>query len=97
MMTRRPHTINLEGARRLTQDAEPFLSCDDCFDQVDAVVDDLLDGTGLPPAPFRAHLAGCPGCHEEAMALLALVAADTGRDPAGALRRLERLVAARSS
>lgn len=57
----------------LVLDAEPWLSCDDCFERADAYVEALLrDGTGSDPA-MAAHLRGCPACAEEADTLMALL------------------------
>jgi hypothetical protein len=77
--------ISLEAAALLTLDTHPWLSCDDCFEQVDLVVDRFLARASVIPAEFRAHLAGCPACSEEAGALVALVAEEAGLDPEVAL------------
>jgi hypothetical protein len=72
-------------AASLTAVSEPWLSCDDCFDQMDGWVEALLhDGRGLD-APTRVHLAGCPACHEEAESLIGLAAAGHGMSPGQAL------------
>ena len=81
-------TIPRDAAERLTVAAEPYLSCDDCFDRVDTFVEGLLAGRDADGAPMRAHLEGCSACGEEAVSLLLLVAADRGIDPEPALRRL---------
>ena len=68
--------------KRLTQElgrllgpAEPEVGCDECFDQLDRIVELELAGVEadaeLPG--LRAHLAGCPACREEHDSLLALV------------------------
>ncbi|EMY35881.1 hypothetical protein D477_001709 [Arthrobacter crystallopoietes BAB-32] len=87
-MTGQHRDLTPEAAARLTLDPGPWLSCDDCFEQMDEFVDRLLtDGpTGMPA--LHAHLAGCGACGEEARSLLLLVAADEGIDPAPGLRRL---------
>ena len=89
-MTVRPLTT--DALRRLTTDPGPWLSCDDCFRLVDRYVEGLLAVTPQPPdaalAAMPAHLSGCSACSEEATTLLLLAAADTGVDPAEALRRL---------
>jgi len=76
-----------EAVRRLTVATEPWLSCDDCFDEVDAVVEGVLTQTRPMEEPFRVHLGACPVCFEEASSLAALTADDYGLDPstAGAL------------
>lgn len=63
-----------EAIERLTVETEPWLSCDDCFEHLDAVIDDLVR-SGIPlPEPFRVHLTACAACDEEARSLAALVA-----------------------
>jgi hypothetical protein len=69
---------------RMTLNTEPWLSCDDCFDLLDTVVEGVLTRTGGMSEAFRAHLAGCSVCREEAVSLAALVAADDERDRASA-------------
>jgi thiol-disulfide isomerase/thioredoxin len=68
---------------------EPWLSCDECFDRSDAVLEDLLDRNVPLPADFRAHLSGCPACRDEMESLAELAAADRGIDPAEGRARLD--------
>jgi alkylation response protein AidB-like acyl-CoA dehydrogenase len=75
-------------AARLTLAAEPWLSCDDCFEQVDEYVERVLAGTSGQLPAMRAHLIGCAACGEEARSLLLLAAQDQGIDPAPGLRLL---------
>jgi hypothetical protein len=76
---------------------EPWLSCDACFDHIDAVVEDLLI-RGIPvDERFRAHLRRCAACHHEAMTLLELAASDHGTDPAFALAQLDAELAGAES
>jgi hypothetical protein len=78
-----------DAVRRLTTVTDPWLSCDDCFDQLDVVVEDVLT-RGLPMSrPFAVHLTGCSVCSEEARSLASLVAPEHGLDPADALRVIE--------
>lgn len=79
-----------EAAQRLTLDAEPWLSCDDCFDLADRYIDTILSGAELDVPAMRAHLLGCSACYEEARSLLLLVASEDGIDPETALQRLVR-------
>lgn len=83
--------LSAEQVRLLTTPAQPWLSCDACFDLTDVAVDGLL----LPEGPrlgedvldsLRAHLAACPACAEEVASLLQLVSDEDGGD-AGAARR----------
>jgi len=68
---------------------EPWLSCDECFDRSDAVLEDLLDHDVPLPADFRAHLAGCSACRDEMESLAELAAVDRGLDPADGRERLD--------
>jgi hypothetical protein len=88
-MSRRRPPLTEPQARLLTRATDPWLSCEDCFAQVDAYVDRLLAGAGAGDNPeLTVHLAGCPACAEEAESLLLLVAEQDGRDPTAALRQL---------
>jgi hypothetical protein len=62
--------------RRLLGPAEAEVSCDECFDLLDEYVDLELAGEDadarLPG--MRAHLQGCPACHEGHESLRELVA-----------------------
>jgi hypothetical protein len=86
-MTNRRLRLTPEMAEKLTVDAEPWLSCDDCFRLVDQYVEELLSGGEGMPA-MRAHLRGCSACRDEATSLILLAAEDQGADPASAVRRL---------
>lgn len=77
-----PHRdFSMEAAVRLTLAAEPWLSCDDCFEQIDEYVERILAGPAPDMTAMAAHLIGCPACHEEAMSLLLLVASEEGINP----------------
>jgi hypothetical protein len=79
--------------RRLTLVTDPWLSCDDCFDDGDAVVEEVLAGRGAISEPFRVHLLSCSVCREEAEALVSLVATERGVPTASAaLADLDRAV-----
>ena len=66
---------NPEAIDRLTANTEPWLSCDDCFEQLDVIIDGLLRSNEPLPEAFRVHLMACPACDEEARSLAALVGA----------------------
>lgn len=87
-MTIPQRKLTMENALRLTLDAEPWLSCDDCFEQVDRYVERVMAGGRVGMPAMRAHLIGCAACGEEARSLVLLLAADDGVDPAPSLRRL---------
>lgn len=67
---------------------EPWLSCDECFDRADVVVEDLLDRNLPLPSDFRAHLAGCPACRDEMESLAEIASSDRGSDPADGWKQL---------
>ena len=75
------HGPNRNLIARLLGPAEPEVSCDRCFELLDQYVDLELAGEDadarLPG--MRAHLEGCPACHEDHQSLRELVAA-TDRD-----------------
>lgn len=68
---------------------EPWLSCDECFDSSDALLEGLLDRGVSLPANFRAHMAGCSACLDEIESLAELAAVDRGLDPVEVLERLD--------
>ena len=64
-----------ETLGRLLGPAEPEVGCDTCFEELDRYVELELAGEEVDAAipGLRAHLEGCPACHEEHDSLLALV------------------------
>jgi len=89
-MTSRSRNIGALAAAQLTVNAEPYLSCDDCFEQVDVQVDAVVSGSASLPPAFRAHLIGCAACREEALSLLELAAQDLDLDRETVLARFDR-------
>jgi hypothetical protein len=87
-MTIRQRRLTPEQAHRLTLEAEPWLSCDDCFQLVDRYVEQLIRGHEVDSPGMPGHLRGCAACCDEARSLLLLAADDEGLDPGSALRRL---------
>jgi hypothetical protein len=64
--------LTIEPANPLLGPDEPELTCEQCFEQLDAYVDYVL---ALQQADqrvpgMRAHLAGCPACREDFESLL---------------------------
>jgi anti-sigma factor RsiW len=63
---------------RLLGPAGPQVTCEECFELLDQYVDLELTGADadarLPG--MRAHLEGCPACHEDHESLRDLVAQD---------------------
>jgi hypothetical protein len=68
------HT-NDDTLKRLLGPAEAEVLCDECFDRLDEYVE--LELRGEPADEripgLRAHLDGCPACHEDYESLRALV------------------------
>ncbi len=62
----------------LLADTSPYLSCDDCFDLLDAYVERRVANPQYVDSVMEAHLAGCGACAEEAETLLELVAVLSG-------------------
>ncbi len=60
----------------LTADADPYLSCDECFDQICAYVEQVAADPAYEDAVMRRHLDTCGACAEEAATLLELGALD---------------------
>jgi hypothetical protein len=60
---------------RLLGPADPEVSCEECFEELDRYVDLELAGVDADAAVpgLRAHLDGCPACREEHESLRALV------------------------
>jgi anti-sigma factor RsiW len=69
---------NAQLISRLLGPAEPEVTCDECFELLDQYVDLELAGQDadarLPG--MRAHLQGCPACHEDHESLRELVASN---------------------
>jgi hypothetical protein len=58
--------------------AGPEIGCDECFERLDAYVELEIAGADAEASTpgMRAHLAGCPACHEEHKSLHAFVLTD---------------------
>jgi hypothetical protein len=65
---------------RLLGPGEPEVTCEQCFDLLDEYVElELRDEDADARIPgMRAHLSGCPACHEDHESLLAFVSASDG-------------------
>lgn len=75
---------------RLTMNVDPWMSCDDCFDQMDEIVETLLTTTSAIPEHFRVHLRSCPACYDETATLVALTAPEYGATPGTVLEKFDR-------
>lgn len=73
----------------LTADSDPYLSCDDCFEETDVAVEAVLAGREHLNEPFRMHLLRCPACHDEARSLAELIAPEHDLTAEQATARLE--------
>jgi hypothetical protein len=64
---------------RLLGPLGPELTCDECFDHLDRYVELELDGRDADAAVpgMRAHLEGCPACHEDHDSLAAMVGSES--------------------
>ena len=67
-----------DALKRLLGPADPELLCDECFEKLDEYVE--LELRGAPADEripgMRAHLEGCPACHEDYDSLRELVQSD---------------------
>ena len=68
------HT-NDNTLKRLLGPAEPEVLCDECFERLDEYVELELQGESADDRipGLRAHLEGCPACHEDYESLRAFV------------------------
>jgi hypothetical protein len=59
--------------------ADPELTCEQCFDELDRYVELERGGADADTAVpgMRAHLQGCPACEEDRRSLLALLDAES--------------------
>lgn len=62
----------------LLLDTTPWLSCEDCFEQMDTYVEALVHDVSHDDPAMAAHLRGCPACTEEADSLIQLLAGHLG-------------------
>ena len=74
-MDKRTHHTTV---KRLLGPAESELLCDECFEKLDEYVELELRGVdaGDRISGMRAHLEGCPACHEDYESLRELVRSD---------------------
>lgn len=60
----------------LLLDTSPYLSCDECFEQIDTYVEKMLRDPAHQDVPMQVHLAGCGACAEEAATLTELLTSE---------------------
>jgi len=63
--------------------AEPELTCEQCFEQLDRYVEFELAGADADRAVpgMQAHLTGCPACRDDHNSLHEFVASGTAGEP----------------
>jgi hypothetical protein len=73
-MSQRPQIDRVRLAR-VVGPAGPELTCEECFAELDRYAELELAGSDADAAVpgMRAHLDGCPACHEDHESLLALI------------------------
>ena len=64
---------------RLLGPAEPELTCEECFEELDRYVELELGGRDADATVpgMRPHLEGCPACREDHDSLTALLTAES--------------------
>ena len=69
---------NDDTLKRLLGPSDPEILCDECFEKLDAYVElELRCAPADERIPgMRAHLEGCPACHEDYDSLRELVQSD---------------------
>lgn len=69
------HQTSHKTIKRLLGPADSELLCDECFEKIDQYVELELRGKAADAEipGMRAHLDGCPACHEEYHSLRELV------------------------
>ena len=69
---------NEDTLKRVLGPAEAELLCDECFERLDEFVELELQGARADDRipGMRAHLEGCPACHEDYDSLRDLVQSD---------------------
>lgn len=68
--------LSAETIAGLLADTSPYLSCDDCFAQLDVYVERRRADPHFDDPAMAAHLAGCGACAEEAATLEELLDED---------------------
>lgn len=72
-MSKRNPGLSPQVVDSLLMDSDPYLSCDECFEQIDTYVEEMLADPDHRDAPMEVHLKACGVCAEEAEALTELV------------------------
>jgi hypothetical protein len=72
--------MSIDPANPILGPNEPELTCEECFEQLDAYVDLVLaeERADQRVPGMRAHLAGCPACREDFESLLEFTRSQDG-------------------
>jgi hypothetical protein len=72
--------------RALLGPAGPELTCEECFEQLDRYVELELAGSDADQEfpGMRAHLEGCPACHDDHVSLRSYVNSGASDEEVGA-------------
>ena len=73
-----PSVLTQAAVDSMLLDTTPWLSCDDCFEQLDTYVEARLRDPGHHDEAMDKHLQGCAACAEEARSLLDLLTPTDG-------------------
>lgn len=77
-MTERHYELSPPVLDSLLVDSYPYLSCDECFEQIDTYVEAMLADPDHHDVPMEVHLRACGVCAEEAELLAELVRGEQG-------------------
>jgi hypothetical protein len=68
-----PAWLSGPTADALLQDTTPWLSCEECFERMDAYAEAAIHGATQQDQAMATHLRGCAAWHEEAHSLVDLL------------------------
>ena len=67
--------LTRESVAALLRDTTPWLSCEGCFERMDAYAEAAVADPGHVDEAMATHLRGCAACDEEAQSLIELLRA----------------------
>lgn len=73
---RPPDVLSERSVDALLRDTTPWLSCDECFERLDAYAEAVASGRPAHDRAMDRHLGACPACDEEARSLIELLLVD---------------------
>ncbi|GAA2037692.1 hypothetical protein GCM10009740_32030 [Terrabacter terrae] len=68
-----PAALDGSSVDALLQDTTPWLSCEECFERMDAYVEAAVHRSPQQDEAMATHLRACAACHEEAQSLVDLL------------------------